>query len=75
MAFPYILTFRWAASEGRWSRRYLLAVHVYSPSPTSEDVIYLHGERSTPPAELRRLLEDAFVLASGGNVQCHCNTA
>ena len=72
---PYIFTFRWAANEGRWSRRYLLAVHVYSPSPMGEDVIYVHGERSTPPAELRRLLEDALVLHLAETSDVTANTA
>ena len=72
---PYIFTFRWAANEGRWSRRYLLAVRVYSPSPMGEQVIYVHGDRSTPPAELRRLLEDALVLRLADTSNVTANTA
>ena len=35
---PYIFTWRWVASEGRRSRRYLLAAHVYTPIPAGHHV-------------------------------------
>ena len=72
---PYIFTLRWAANEGRWSRRHLLAVHVYSPSPMGEHEMYVHGGRSTTPAELRRLLEDALVLHLAETSNVTANTA
>ena len=58
---PYIFTLRWVANEERWSRRHLLAAHVYSPTPEGEYEIYNHAGHSRTPAEIRRLLEDALV--------------
>lgn len=72
---PYIFTLRWAANEGRWSRRHLLAVHVYSPSPVGEHEMYVHGGPSTTTAELRRLLEDALVLHLAETSNVAANTA
>ena len=68
---PYSFRLRWAANEGRWSRRSLLAVDVASPALTGDDVVHVFVGRSTTPAELRRLLEDAVVLHQPSEVMAH----